>query len=76
MPVPNLDTVRPGHANKAVEAGVHTSFVHSSIIYTVDKTGRVWYLLGLHIYYTLIYLGPTYLFTHGFSIILFCPARA
>ena len=27
-----LDTVRPGHANKAVEAGVHTSFVHSSII--------------------------------------------
>ena len=30
MPVPNLDTVRPGHANKAVEAGVHTSFVHSS----------------------------------------------
>ena len=32
MPVPNLDTVRPGHANKAVEAGVHTSFVHSSII--------------------------------------------
>ena len=30
MPVPNLDTVRPGHANKAVEAGVHTSFIHSS----------------------------------------------
>ena len=25
-------SVRPGHANKAVEAGVHTSFVHSSII--------------------------------------------
>ena len=25
-------SVRPGHANKAVEAGVHTSFVHSSKI--------------------------------------------
>ena len=24
-------SVPPGHANKAVEAGVHTSFVHSSI---------------------------------------------
>ena len=36
MPVPNLDTVRPGHANKAVEAGVHTSFVHSSIKTSID----------------------------------------
>ena len=25
-------SVRPGHANKAVEAGVHASFVHSSIM--------------------------------------------
>ena len=26
----------PGHANKAVEAGVHTRFVHSSIIHCVQ----------------------------------------
>ena len=53
MPVPNLDTVRPGHANKAVEAGVHTSFVHSSINVAITSTQKNY--MFLFVVYAVVY---------------------
>ena len=43
-----MDTLRECHANKAVEAGIHTSYVHSSICKSGDAvTVRLHYLIIL-----------------------------